>query len=110
MRLLLDETLPDELAQRLQLQQHDVATVATNPELRGACDRDVFAIARREGRVLVTTNAIDFLVLAGAQEHPGLVVTTVRRIAPDALAQFVRDLQRLASDFGGGRPVTRLIT
>lgn len=96
MRLLLDDTLPGELVQRLQLLNHDVATVATRPELRGAPDATVLAAASREQRALVTTNAVDLLPLAREHEHYGLVVTTVRRVSGQALAQFVRDLAQLA--------------
>ncbi len=104
MRLLLDETLPDELAQRLALQHHDVATVSTHPELRGAPDSEVFAIARREHRVIVTTDAMDFLELAAGQdEHARIVVTSVRRVAREqALAQLVRDLQQIVGELERG--------
>lgn len=110
MRLLLDDTLPAELVQRLQLLNHDVATVGTHPELRGAPDAVVFASACRELRALVTTNAVDFLVLAGEHDHSGLVVTTVQRVSGKAGRDVcVRALQALETDLEQGTPTTHFL-
>jgi len=97
MRLLLDDALPAELAQRLQLHNHDVVTVAARPDLRGSTDAELFAIAQHERRAVVTTNAIDFLELARRGEHCGVILADGRRLARDqALAQLARDLRRFA--------------
>ena len=59
--------------------------------------------------MLVTTNAIDFLELARHSEHRGVVITTARRVAGDALARFVRELQQLVDELELGHSTTHLI-
>lgn len=98
MRVLIDDTLPAELAQRLQLHNHDVTTVASRPELRGAPDVTVFAVAQREQRAIVTTNALDYLELAGQGEHWGVILTDAGRLVREqTLAQLARDLRQIES-------------
>jgi predicted nuclease of predicted toxin-antitoxin system len=73
MRLLLDENVPGDVAAALRGQGHDVAAVAqTHPA--SLADGAVLALARAEGRVLVTLDR-DFgeLVFARGAAHAGVV-------------------------------------
>ncbi len=75
MRLLLDEDSQSRLVVRLLREAgHDVLTVS-EAALEGREDADVFACARREGRVLLTRNGRDFQMLHEAEpDHPGVLV------------------------------------
>lgn len=54
---------------------HDVRTLDSERKFEGLADRHVLSLAASEGRVLVTANAKDFMVLAtGGEEHAGMVL------------------------------------
>ncbi len=84
MRLLLDEQFSKVIAQRLRDGLgHDVIAVTERPELVGLSDEAQFEVALDLRRVLVTENALDFLMLvkaatASGSPHPGLIVTSHR--------------------------------
>lgn len=73
MRFLLDESADARLAPWLRSLGHDVTAIAADhpASLR---DREVLAIARREGRILITDDR-DFgeLVFAHRQPHTGVI-------------------------------------
>ena len=57
--------------------------VAELPELRGSSDEAIFREARRQGRVIVTENVLDYRPLAAravrsGRTHPGLIFTSNR--------------------------------
>lgn len=66
MRLLLDEQLSAVIAHALRQQGHDVIAVQEPDRVswRGVNDAELFQIAQREGRAVVTDNVAHFRVLA----------------------------------------------
>lgn len=79
MRALLDEQISGKVAERLRDRGHDVAAATDDPSLRGLSDPDLFAVAQRQGRALVTYNRVDFEPIireyaAENREHHGLVI------------------------------------
>lgn len=75
MRLLLDEdTQAHALVRLLREAGHDAETVA-EARMAGQADSAVLAYARRAGRVLLTRNVRDFLILHQADpQHAGILV------------------------------------
>lgn len=78
MKLLLDEMYPATLADQLRRRGHDVSAETERPELRSLPDAEVFGVAQRERRAVVTENIGDFSSIASAVEargevHHGLV-------------------------------------
>ena len=82
MKLLLDEMLPSDAARRLRDDFGHDAVHIDELGLRGVEDRHVAAVARAEGRAMVTENVADY---AGEQ---GLVLVCVpKRNLPAGRAQ-----------------------
>jgi len=82
-RLLLDEHLPPRIAVQLRFQGHDVVAVVERPDLHGAADEMLWAVARTESRVVVTQDVGDFVRLALqdaaiGRPHPGLALIHTR--------------------------------
>ena len=82
--LLLDEMLSPAIAHQLRALGCDASSVAERHELRSLDDAAVLAAATREGRVLVTSNVRDFVVLdrlwqATSTRHCGMVLVNSRR-------------------------------
>jgi len=82
--LLLDEMLSPAIAHQLRALNCDASAVAERYELRSLDDAAVLAAAAREGRVLVTSNVRDFVLLdrlwqAASTRHCGLVLVNSRR-------------------------------
>lgn len=105
MKLLLDEMYPYSIAEQLRGWGHDVVAVAERPGLRGAPDRDVFAVAQEEGRALVTDDigfrSIDSEHRVRGETHQGLILTSNRRFPrgqPRTVGRLVRALDRFLSD------------
>jgi len=83
-KLLLDEMLPASIAGQLRRRGHDVLAVSERAELRGLPDEELFEIAARESRAIVTYNRDDYLELdrrcrSAGREHPGVVILNPRR-------------------------------
>ena len=79
MKLLLDEEISGKVAERLRDRGHDVMAAAEDPGLRGLSDPDLFDVAQRQGRALVTYNRADFEPIireyaAMRRQHHGLVI------------------------------------
>jgi predicted nuclease of predicted toxin-antitoxin system len=95
MRFLLDENADIRLAAFLTEQGHDVATVVDDYPQR-TLDRDLLALARQEGRILIT-NDLDFgdLVIRERLPHAGIILLRLRSTAlavkRDRLAAVLRD-------------------
>jgi predicted nuclease of predicted toxin-antitoxin system len=87
MRLLADECVDGRLVAGLRGAGHDV--VAVRLASRGASDRSVIEMARREGRVLVTEDK-DFgdLVFRHGLRVPGLIL--LRYVQSDVRAVLAR--------------------
>lgn len=80
MRWLLDEMLPPSAAAALTEYGHDAVSVQS-AGLLGAPDREVFDLAVRELRVIVTENVADFAVLLQlcmTRDEPCVPVVFVR--------------------------------
>ena len=82
MRLLLDEMFPSEAAGHLREEFGHDAVHVTDLGLRGAPDAHVAAVARAEGRVMVTENVADY-----AHEPDVVLVCVLKRNLPAGGAQ-----------------------
>ena len=97
MRLLLDEHLPPQAAAQLRRQGHDVVAVVERPDLHRSADETLWAVARSEGRMIVTQDVGDFIRLASqdaaiGKTHPGLALIHHRRFS-----RGDRDIGRLVT-------------
>jgi predicted nuclease of predicted toxin-antitoxin system len=74
-RFFIDECISPSLSRHLnESGLHDAIHPRDRGRLRDS-DRDVFALAIREDRIIVTENAGDFRKLAASVElHPGLII------------------------------------
>ena len=100
MRLLLDEHISPEVAKALRRRGHDVIAVADREELRGRSDVSLLALARVEGRVVVTVDVHDFAML-GSRRLPDLrphlgVVLVPRRLRPASRSGIGRLIRALS--------------
>lgn len=96
MRFLLDESVEYRLAAFLQDQGHDVTAIAH--DYPGALsDREVLALAQREGRVLVT-NDRDFgeLIYRLGLPHRGVIFF---RLPAATMEAKVARLERILADY-----------
>jgi len=75
MRFLVDENLPFSLVHLLQESKHDTLDVAASP-LRGSSDEQLWKLAAREERVLLTRD-LDFPLPHIRPYPPGLVLIRV---------------------------------
>lgn len=108
MKLLLDEMLAAVIAEQLRSRDHDVVAVDERPDLRGLPDADLFDLAQRDARAIVTYNREDFLGLdrryrAEGREHQGIVILHPRRFPQGArtVGALVTSLDRF---LGAGAP------
>jgi Domain of unknown function (DUF5615) len=95
-KLLLDEMISPEVAERLRAQDHDVEAVAGS-SLGGLGDAEVFAAAQDQGRALVTYNRDDYLELIRRYaerdlDHNGLIIVHPTRYPNDQFARLVEAL------------------
>ncbi len=79
MKLLLDEQISGKVAERLRDRGHDVIAATADPSLRGLSDPDLFDVAQRQGRAMVTYNRPDFEAIVREyvetnRDHHGLVI------------------------------------
>ena len=84
MKLLLDEMHAPQVAVLLRECGHEVVAVKERLGLVGSRDDELIWAATAERRVIVTENVKDFTVLhrrilAGGQDHCGLILTHTRR-------------------------------
>jgi len=92
MKVKLDENVPNRLAVELANLGHEVDTVASEG-LKGRPDRDVWWIARREQRFLITQD-LDFSDVRRFKpgKHPGLLVLRLRAPGANAIANRIRTI------------------
>ena len=81
--LLLDEMLPDDIAQQLRAKGYDVISVVADLALVGLPDDRDLVYATTEGRALVAANTKDFVPLDGryraaGQSHAGLILVSTK--------------------------------
>ena len=93
MKFLFDHDVPDEMAYSLRAMDHEVVELRSVLP-KNSNDQDVLKWATEHERVLVTCNRDDFLELAGAQAHAGLIVLIRRRSRALERAALVRLLDR----------------
>lgn len=98
MKILADENCESEIVEGLRVRGHDVITIA---ELAPSLDDlNIFAMAQREGRLLLTSDH-DFGVIA---EHaklrpPVVVLMRLERVSPPKRAQItLRALDEIGED------------
>lgn len=99
MKALLDEMLPPAIAEQLRERGRDVVAVAERVDLRSLPDRELFAFAQTEGRVVVTRDRADYLQIerewrAAGDNHAGLALIS-SRFAPASIGPLVSALDRL---------------
>jgi predicted nuclease of predicted toxin-antitoxin system len=75
---LLDHDVPERIADVLHASGHEVVRLRQILSCE-ASDSDVLGEAHQRGAVLITCNRDDFLSLARAQPHSGIVVLIRRR-------------------------------
>jgi len=83
-RLVLDEMYSPEIALPLRARGHDVVH-ASELDLAGRPDREVFATIAARGQTIVTNNADDFVLLvreaaAEGLDHNGVLLTSDRSL------------------------------
>ncbi|HUB98362.1 MAG TPA: DUF5615 family PIN-like protein [Solirubrobacterales bacterium] len=108
MRLLLDEQISGKVAKRLRDRGHDVIAATDDPGLRGLGDPDLFEVAQRQGRAVVTYNRVDFepIVREYAEtnrEHHGLVVVHPTRFQSWEFARLTAAIDGLLAGPGLGK-------
>lgn len=100
MKLLLDEQISGEVAERLRDRGHDITAATDDPSLRGLSDPDLFEVPQQQGRALVTYNRVDFepIIREYAQmdrEHHGLVIVHPMRFQSWEFARMADALEGL---------------
>ena len=108
MKLLLDEQISGKVADRLRAAGNDVIATTAAPSLRGLGDPDLFEVAQRQGRALVTYNRPDFEAVvreyaATDREHHGLVIIHPRRFPSWEFGRLATALEGLLQGPGLGR-------
>ncbi len=97
MRFFLDHDVPRHLADVLRRHGHAVELVpeVMSPE---AGDEEVFAYAADKKAIMLTCNRNDFLELASALEHPGLIILIRRRSALSESGHLLELLRKAGAD------------
>lgn len=100
MKFLIDEMFSPAVAKHLTDLGHDAVHVR-DLGLAGRADEEVLQRATTENRVVVTENAVDFVLLVGAATGAGVitspVVLALKRTLPAPAGAMANDLaQRLA--------------
>jgi len=98
MTFLLDHDVPIEAARLLRHEGHTAIRIVeclpvTTP------DAEVLAHARKQGWLTITCNRRDFLPLAAAGSHPGLIILVRRKTRQAECAHLLR-LVRKAGESG----------
>jgi hypothetical protein len=106
-RLLLDEMYPRRLAEQLRAEDHDVVAVVELPDLVGREDAEVARWARKNGRVVVTENAVDYASM-DVEQHAGLLLVNARHWSrtPSGLPRLLTALRVWVGARPGGNTPT----
>lgn len=78
-RLLLDEMLSGRIAEQVRARGHDAVAIVERPDAISLPDDEVLALGTGEGRVVVTLNIADLVLLDAAwtsqsRSHAGLLL------------------------------------
>jgi predicted nuclease of predicted toxin-antitoxin system len=92
-KFLLDHDVPDDLSYLLEELNHEV-TLLRKALPGNSSDEAVLQFAHERGYVLLTCNRNDFLHLATARPHHGIVIIIRRRTRADERAALFRLLER----------------
>jgi predicted nuclease of predicted toxin-antitoxin system len=92
-KFLLDHDVPDDLSYLLEQLGHDV-TFLRKALPRASSDEAVFQFANDAGCILLTCNRDDFLRLAAAQPHHGIIIIIRRRTRAEERVALFRLLGR----------------
>lgn len=98
MRWLTDENIPAAAVRFLREMAHDVLAVAeARPKLP---DREVLALARREGRILLSFDRDhgDLIFREGVPAPPAVVYLRLYPASPEALDALLRRVLALGED------------
>jgi predicted nuclease of predicted toxin-antitoxin system len=95
MTFLLDHDTPDDLAYSLRALNHGVVYLRNVLSIT-AKDRDVIDYAHKHGYVLITCNRDDFLELAAAIPHCGIIILIRRKSRAAERAALVRLLDHIS--------------
>ena len=84
MKLLIDSMYVPQIAEQLRRRGHDAIAARAFPNLEDLSDRDLLGIAASEGRVLVTENVRDFLIIDAeyrqlGRQHFGVILAMDRK-------------------------------
>lgn len=93
MKFLLDHDVPDDLSYLLEQLGHDV-TLLRRVLPGDSSDEIVLRFAHEAGCILLTCNRDDFLSLAAAKPHSGIVVIIRRRTRGEERVALFRLLER----------------
>lgn len=108
MKLLLDEMLSPAIARELRSGGHDVEAGAGNPDREALSDPELLALARAEGRAVVTNNLRDFrplhheAITPGGTGHFGMIFIpgSYRRTRADT-GKIVTALETILTQYPG---------
>lgn len=114
MKLLIDEMYPSVIAEQLRGRRHDAEAVTERAELRALPDADLFELAQRERRAVVTENIDDFSAIADdhdlrGQAHFGLVLVPPSRYprsSPGTVGRMVTALDQLLCEHPEETPIS----
>ena len=93
MKFPLDHDAPDDLSYLLEQLGHDV-TLLRKALPRDSSDDAVFQFAQEAGSIVLTCNGDDFLHLAAAQAHHGIVIIVRHRTRAEERVALFRLLDR----------------
>jgi len=107
-RFFIDECISRSFSRHLnETGLHDAIHPRDRGRLRDS-DRDVFALAIREDRIIVTENAGDFRKLAaGVELHPGLII--LPSVARSEAQRLIDLVIAYLLESGGDRPQDLLV-
>lgn len=92
--LLLDENLEHDLLRQLRASGHDAEHVARTAALgKGATDREVAALSRRTGRVLLTRDD-DFVTALSDDAYYGVLYVPDDALTPGAIVTILDRMDR----------------
>ncbi len=105
---------PPAIAEQLRSRGHDAHAVTARTELRALADPEIFAVAQRKQRVVITENIDDFSEIADShdrrgQTHHGLILVSARRYPrgnPRTIGQMVTALEELLGEQPGTAPTS----
>ena len=108
MKLLLDEQISGKVAERLRDRGYDAVATSADPALRGLGDPELFEVAQRQGRAVVTYNRPDFEAIVREyaernREHHGLVIVHPLRFPSWEFARLTAALGALLEGRDRGR-------